>query len=256
MLRKARAWVSWQKTRRYEARLFPRFDFVTMVSEQDRDVYLANRPGFRDRLAVVPNGVDCAHNVPGLAQPQPAALVYNGALTYSANYDAMRWFLAEVYPHVRQAVPDVSLTITGSTQGVALTGLALDDTVRLTGFVPDVRLPVAGAAVCVVPIRQGGGTRLKILEAMALGTPVVATTKGAEGLNVQPGEHLVIAEDPIDFAAQAVRLLRDESERQRLAANARRLVETTYDWTQIGGRFVSLVEEAARQRKRTGNADA
>lgn len=256
MLRGLRAWASWQKARRYEARLFPRFDLVTMVSEQDRDVYLANRPGFRDHLAVVPNGVDCAHNVPGLAQPQPAALVYNGALTYSANYDAMRWFLAEVYPHVRQAVPNVSLTITGSTQGVALTGLALDDTVRLTGFVPDVRLPVAGAAVCVVPIRRGGGTRLKILEAMALGTPVVATTKGAEGLNVQPGEHLVIAEDPIDFAAQAVRLLRDESERQRLAANARRLVETTYDWTQIGGRFVSLVEEAARQRKRTGNADA
>ena len=126
-----------------------------MVSEQDRAVCLTDLPGYRGRVEVVCNGVDCDHNRPGLAQSQPDALVFNGALTYSANYAAMRWFLAEVYPRIKAQVPGVSLTITGSRTGVDLAGLALDDTVRLTGFVDDVRFPVAAAAVCVVPIRHG-----------------------------------------------------------------------------------------------------
>jgi glycosyltransferase involved in cell wall biosynthesis len=199
-------------------------------------------------VEVIPNGVDCQHNQPGLAQPQPNTLVYNGALTYSANYDAMRWFLAEVYPRIKVQIPGVSLTITGATHGVDLAGLALDDTVRLTGFVADVRLPVAQATVCVTPIRQGGGTRLKILEAMALGTPVVATTKAAEGLEVTDGEHLLLADDPAAFAHRVLELLATPDLRQRLTANARRLVEQQYDWAAIGCRFVTLVEAAAARK--------
>ena len=111
--------------------------------------------------------------------------------------------------------------------------MALDDTVRLTGFVDDVRLPVAEAAVCVVPIRQGGGTRLKILEAMALGTPVVATSKGAEGLDVATGDDILLADDPADFADQVTSAPRPA---QRTAgANARRLVEDRYDWQRSAG---------------------
>jgi glycosyltransferase involved in cell wall biosynthesis len=106
-------------------------------------------------------------------------------------------------------------------------GLALDGSVHLTGYVADVRIPVAEAAVCVVPIRQGGGTRLKILEAIALGTPVVATAKGAEGLDVIDGEHLLLADTPQAFAAATLRLLGDPTLRARLASTARRLVETT-----------------------------
>ena len=247
-LQRLRCWASWQKTRRYEARLFRRFDLVTMVSEQDRAVCLADLPGYRGPVEVVPNGVDCEHNRPGLAQPQPDALVFNGSLTYSANYDAMRWFLAEVYPRIKAQVPGVSLTITGSTHGVDLAGLALDDTVRLTGFVDDVRIPVAEAGVCVVPIRQGGGTRLKILEAMALGTPVVATSKGAEGLDVADGEHLLLADDPEAFARRTVELLGNPALRHDLAANARRLVEDRYDWAAIGQRFVDLVEATVKEK--------
>ena len=244
-----RCWASWQKTRLYEARLFRQFDLVTMVSAQDQAVCRADLPGYRGRVEVVPNGVDCAHNRPGLAQARPATLVYNGSLTYSANYDAMRWFLAEVYPRIRAEVPDVSLTITGSTQGVDLAGLALDGTVRLPGFVEDVRIAVAEARVAVAPIRQGGGTRLKILEAMALGTPVAATSKGAEGLDVRDGEHLLLADDPERFAGQTIQLLGDADLRRRLAANARHLVETRYDWQQIGQKFVALVEETAAHVK-------
>lgn len=247
-VQRLRCWASWQKTRRYEARLFNRFDLVTMVSAQDQ---AASRslPGYSGRVEVVPNGVDCAHNRPGLAQPQPASLVFNGSLTYFANYDAMQWFLAEIYPRIRVQMPDAALAITGSTQSVDLTSLALDDSVTLTGFVEDVRIPVAEAAVAMAPIRQGGGTRLKILEAMALGTPVVATSKGAEGLKVVDGEHLLLADDPQRFAEQVVALLADTDLRARLAANARRLVEQRYDWDAIGRRFVALVEETVAARR-------
>jgi glycosyltransferase involved in cell wall biosynthesis len=181
--------------------------------------------------------------------------VYNGALTYSANYDAMRYFLADIYPLIKQHVPEVSLTITGSLSGVELSGLALDKSVRLSGYVDDVRIPVAEASVCVVPLRQGSGTRLKILEAMALGTPVVATSKGAEGLDVTPGHNILLANDPGEFAAQVVYLLRSGSLRDQLAKHARLLVEQQYDWDQIGERFMVLVEEVARRRGRDPSRD-
>lgn len=238
-----RQWVSWQKTWRYEAKLFNQFDLVTMVSEQDRE--LSERILTRDvgRVAVVPNGVDCEHNRPGLTTKQPHLLIFNGSLTYDANYDAMAYFLSDIYPLIRAQMPEVSLKITGSTEGVELELLVLDKTVLLTGYVEDVRIPVAGASICVVPLRQGGGTRLKILEAMALGTAVVSTAKGAEGLEVVDGEQLLIADDPGDFANRVVGLLGDDRLRKRLSANARRLVEEKYDWQQIGARFVALVEE-------------
>lgn len=246
-LQRLRCWASWQKSRRHGARLFSRFDLVTMVSEQDR---LASQalPDYRGWVEVIPNGVDCQYNQPGMVQSRLNTLVYNGSLTYSANYDAMRWFLAEVYPRIKERISDISLTITGSTSGVDLVGLALDDTVHLTGFVDDVRLSVAESSACIAPILQGGGTRLKILEAMALGIPVVSTSKGAEGLDAVDGEHLLLADDSERFALQSVTLLRDAYLRQWLATNARRLVVEHYDWGQIGQRFVALVEKAAAAR--------
>jgi len=239
-----RCWASWQKARLFEGRLFPNFDLCTMVSEQDRAASLQMLPGYRGPVEVVPNGVDCQHNRPGLAQPVPKTLVFNGALTYYANYDAMHHFLSAIYPLIQAQEPSVSLSITGPTSGVDLSSLGPDSGVRLTGYLEDVRPAVAGAWVCVVPIRKGGGTRLKILEAMALGTPVVAVSKGAEGLDVTPGHDILIADDPVEFASHVLTLLRDPARRDYLARNGRRLVEEKYDWRIIGQRFTDLVEAA------------
>lgn len=244
-LRRLRTWVSWHKAQGHESRLLRRFLACTVVSAIEVDHVQALVKRSSCRVTVVPNGVDCQHNQPGLVETQPFSLVYNGALTYSANYDAMSYFLADIYPLIRQREPETTLTITGSISGVDLLGLATDESVHLSGYVEDIRVPVAEASVCVVPLRQGGGTRLKILEAMALGTPVVSTTKGAEGLNVTPGRDILIADDPAEFAAQVVRLLGDCSLREQLATNARRLVEQQYDWDQIGKKFVNLVESVA-----------
>jgi len=242
-----RCWLSWNKSRIYESRLFRRFDLVTMVSEQDRHYSLATLPGYTGPITVVTNGVDCERNRPGLVEPSPVALVFNGALGYHVNYDAMRYFLAEVFPEIRVQAPETTLTITGSTARLDLSGLRLDDNVRLTGLVDDVRPYVAGAWACVAPIREGGGTRLKVLEALALGTPVVATSKAVEGHDLVSEKHFLVADNATEFADQTVRLLRDPALRARLSVEGRRFVESRYDWRQIGGRFVGLCEEAAER---------
>lgn len=247
-LGRLRCWVSWNKGRLYESRLFPRFDAVSMVSEQDRQYCLAALPGYTGPIEVVPNGVDCEHNRPGLAGPTPASLVFNGSLTFSANYDAMRFFLADILPKIRTDAPAATLTITGSAAGVDMASLPLDAAVRLTGFVDDVRPFVAGARVCVVPIREGGGTRLKVLEALALGTPVVATSKAVEGHGLTPEENYLAADSADEFAQQTVRLLHDDALRAQLAACGRRFVETHFDWSHIGRAFADLCEETVARR--------
>lgn len=247
-LMRASNWISLQKARRYESKMLHHFQTATVVWQPEADLLQQMVKSSDCRVVVVPNGVDTAHNCYGFREHHPYTLVYNGSLTYSANYDAMRWFLAEVYPLVKAEQPNVRLTITGSTKGVDIGGLALDDSVCLTGFVDDVRIPVAEAALCVAPIRQGSGTRLKILEAMALGTPVVSTTKGSEGLDFVDGEHCLLADGPAQFARAVLTLLADAECRTRLASKARRLVEEGYDWSRIGERFATLIEDAAFDR--------
>lgn len=245
LLRWRRA-LTWNKSRRYHRKLVNRFDACTVVSERERALFHQVAPDYGE-IHVIPNGVDLASLQAISVKPQPNTLIYNGALTYSANLDAMHCFLESIFPLVRAQVPEAQLKITGSTQGVNTTGLPLGDHVTLTGYLPDIRPAVAGAWACVVPLRVGGGTRLKILEAMALGTPVVATSKGAEGLDVQNEKHLLLADTPEEFAAAVVRLLREPGLRDSLSGQARRLVAERYNWSVISPRFMDLVTRVARQ---------
>ncbi len=246
-LRRLRRRLTWDKTRRYVGRLAKRFSACTIVSENERGLLRQAAPGY-EPIHVIPNGVDIERYRPNGIAPQPETLIFTGALTYSANFDAMQFFLSEIWPDLRAQVPGATLQITGRVEGVSLAGLPAGDGLRLTGYLPDVRPAVAAAWACVVPLRIGGGTRIKILEAMALGTPVISTPKGAEGLEVTPEEDILIADGPREFVAQTARLLRDPALRARLARNGRRLVEAKYGWDGIGGKFVTLVEELAECR--------
>lgn len=249
-LRKTAYWMSWLKNRRYERWLFPKFETITMVSEHDLCAVRENISNYRGRLEMIPNGVDIGHNRPDLAEPQPDTLVFNGSLTYNANHDAMSYFLSEIFPLIRARRPQVRLKITGRTEGANLEGITGQAGVTLTGFLDDVRPSVSESWGCVVPLRIGSGTRLKILEAMALGTPVVSTSKGAEGLLVTPGKELLIADDPQAFAEQTLRLLDDPALRMRMARDARALVEYYYSWERISEQFSETVESMVNVKQK------
>ncbi len=240
---RARQGLMWAKLRAYVRGLLPRFAVATVVSESERDLLRQIVLDY-SAVALVPNGIDLAACAGVRAAREPDMLIFTGAFTYDANHEAMVWFLNEVYPLVRRAAPEVRLVITGDHAGKPLPST---EDVTLTGFVDDVRPLVAGAGAAVVPIRQGGGTRLKILEAMALGTPVVATTKGAEGLNVTDGGDILLADTPQAFAEAILRLRRDAALRQDLVNNACRLIRRQYDWAIILPGFIELVEGVAAQ---------
>lgn len=242
---RARAWATWRKDIAWERRLFRRFDLVTMVSDADRDAVRAMGCA-STRVEVVPNGVDAAACAAVRAAPSvpPAAdtVIYPGALGYSANHDAVSWFADQVWPQVLARRPGARFLVTGKTDGVDTSGLAAIAGLRLTGHLPDVRPTLAAAQVCVIPLRQGGGSRLKVLEAMALGVPVLSTSKGIEGLDLAPSRHCLVADAPEAFADQLERLLADPALGRQLAAAALAEVVPRYDWGPITERFVALVE--------------
>jgi sugar transferase (PEP-CTERM/EpsH1 system associated) len=246
--RRLRYGLMWWKTRRFTAHLLRQFDGCTVASQQERANVLSIAPNCQ-HVVVVPNGVDLDRYKGHFGAPEPGTLVFPGALTYGANFDAMAFFLHKVFPLVKARRPEVTLRITGKTDGVPVDRLPLDESVILTGYLDDVRPAVAQSWACVVPLRVGGGTRLKILEAMALGTPVVSSSKGAEGLEATRDEDILIADTPAEFADAVLRLLSDGALRARLAVNGRRLVESRYGWRVIGGRLDQLLRRVVKERK-------
>jgi sugar transferase (PEP-CTERM/EpsH1 system associated) len=245
--RRARHRLTWWKLRRYAARLLAQFEGCTVASRQEQALLRSVAPGF-EPLAVIPNGLDLEWYQPeagwGSAAPIPDTLIFPGALTYEANFDAMAFFLRAVYPLIRARRPGTTLRITGRTDGVPVDRLPPSEGVVFTGYLDDVRPTLARSQVCIVPMQTGGGTRLKILEAMALGTPVVSTSLGAQGLEATHGQEILIADEPAAFADAVLGLLSNERLRKRLATNARALVRGRYSWDQIGkelDQFLRLV---------------
>jgi glycosyltransferase involved in cell wall biosynthesis len=159
------------------------------------------------------------------------------------NEDAVLYFINAILPYIQREVPAVRLTVVGRNPTCRVRTAAEKVDVKVTGTVPDVRPYVSEAAVYVVPLRIGGGTRLKIFEALAMGKAVVSTTVGAEGLPLVAGEHFVQADDPIDFARNVIWLLGDPDRRKALGAAGRRLVEERYSWSQVAREFETLCEK-------------
>ena len=237
--------AQWSRMLAFERAALQRFDVALTVSDADRATFERLYPGAARAYHVVPTGVDTEYFSPTNAGAQGKHLVFTGSMDWLPNEDGMLYFCSEILPRIRHAEPDVTFSIVGRAPTPAVRRLAADRGVEVTGRVDDVRPHVARGAVYIVPLRIGGGTRLKIFEAMALGKAVVSTTVGAEGLPVTAGRDILLADDPAQFAAAVVHLLRDADARQRLGAAARRLVVERYDWSAVAGEMERALVDAA-----------
>lgn len=246
----ARSYVQAQ-TRRlvsYEQRHAGEFRLNITVSDADAEMLRRICPPAR--TAVIPNGVDTDYFHPRPGEETPA-LIYTGGMNMFANRDAVEWFLDAIWPRIKAAVPDVRFHAIGQRPSPrVLEAAAKDSAIVAPGFVDDVRPYVARSAVYVVPLRVGGGTRLKMVDAMAQGKAIVATTVGAEGIDGENGKHFVLADEPQAFADQVIRLLRDAGARAQLGAAARQRAEQRYAWPilgdQLAGHYARVIEERAQ----------
>ncbi|HUF92444.1 MAG TPA: glycosyltransferase [Candidatus Limnocylindria bacterium] len=244
--RRALLELEWRKMRRFEAAACTQADLTLAVSEADRRLLAATAPAAR--VAAVETGVDIEYFAPNGWHEKPATIVFTGSLDWYPNEDAVLHFVNEILPRVRAEVDAARFVVVGRHPSLKLRAAAEAAGAIVTGTVDDVRPYLAEAAVCVVPLRIGGGTRLKIFEALAMARPVVSTTIGAEGLPVTPGEHLVLADGPEDFARAVVALLRDPARGRALAAAGRALVEQRFSWGRVALDFETRCRTAVEER--------
>jgi polysaccharide biosynthesis protein PslH len=228
--------------RRWQPGFAGRFGLCVTMSEADRELLLKANGNLR--VEVAPNGVDTEKYRPLPDQSQGSEILFIGNMSYQPNVDAVNYFCRDVFSGIRQAVADAKLWIVGINPGDDVRKLE-GACVSVTGSVPDVVPYYQRSKVCVVPIRAGSGTRLKILEAMALGRAVVSTSIGCEGLGAVDGKHILVADDSKRFAEQVVRLLQDSELRLRIAQNAREFVAASYDWDLIAQKSIKGFEGVA-----------
>jgi sugar transferase (PEP-CTERM/EpsH1 system associated) len=244
--RRAFATVECRKVEREEKQLWRAVRGCVLTSTREQAIVRGTVPGLP--TAVVPNGVDLDYFRPSSQPATPDRIVFTGLMTYRPNADAASHFLREVWPAVRAARPAATFTAVGWGLPDALRPL-LGNGVVHTGRVPDVRPYLREASVVVAPLRIGSGTRLKILEALAMGKAVVSTSVGCEGLDVRHGQHLLVADDPSSFARSVVRLLQNPAEAEVLGRRGRELVEDKYGWAQAIAeleRFHGALSESER----------
>ncbi|HKP86951.1 MAG TPA: glycosyltransferase family 4 protein [Blastocatellia bacterium] len=228
---------------RYEQRAVNRFDHVIAVSENDRENMA--RMTEKSRISIVPTGVDLEayRRQPGGDANEPV-VVFTGSMDWEANIDGVEYFCAEIWPRVLRAVPGARFRIVGRNPHPRILSLA-SDSIEVTGTVPSVIDYMRDAAAFAVPLRIGGGTRLKIYEAMAMGKAVVSTSVGAEGLDVEDGRDILLADTAFAFAESVIKLLCDRQARKQIEAAAARLA-ARFDWSVIADRFEEVLKETIR----------
>ncbi len=237
------AWMEWQKMRVYERRQVRKFDHCLIVSETDHLSLLKLAPDVR--ATVIPNGVDTEYFRPVGCPTDGKNIVFVGSMNFQPNIEAVLWFYRSILPLIRDRIPKVHFTIVGWQPPQEIIDLGDDPAITVTGTVDDVRPYIDEAAIFVVPLRLGSGTRLKILDAWSMGKAVVSTSVGAEGLPVQSEENILLADDAGTFASAVVRLLDDGPLRERLGKNGRELVLAQYAWDTIVDRLNSVYSSLA-----------
>jgi glycosyltransferase involved in cell wall biosynthesis len=245
-VKKAYLYGQWEKMRRFESEMCRRFDSVIAVSADDREQM--KREYGAEAVFDVPTGVDVEFFRPsGEMKSSPHNMVFTGSMDWLPNDDAIRYFMREIMPLIKQQVPDATLTVVGRNPAPALVELGkTDPSLVITGWVEDVRPYMEAAAAYVVPLRIGGGTRLKIFEAMAMEKAVVSTTVGAEGLPLSDGVELLLADEPAAFADAVVRVLTDSSYATELGQRAASIVRKNFGWRQVTESFVSICAKGKR----------
>ncbi len=231
-----------RRWRRFDLERFAGYDALVTVSEHDAELLQRETP---TRVEAIPSGVDTRAIHPGpVEEGAPPALIFTGTMSWPPNAEGLRWLLREVWPRVREEVPEARLLAVGGSPPEDVQRLAAaDERVELPGRVPELGSWFERASVVVIPILSGAGIRLKVLDALASGRAIVSTTMGAEGAVVRDGEHVVLADEPAVFAAAVADLLRDRDRAARMGAAARTLAEQRYDWRVLGDRFEALLRE-------------
>jgi len=242
------AWLDLGRTRRYEGWLINQYDRVLVTSPQDKEALLEldGYPREQDqekKIAVLPNGVDLEYFAFTNGDRTPETLVFSGKMSYHANVAAASHLVQEVMPLIWARRPGVKLEIVGNNPPQAICALGRDDRVHVTGFVPDLRPYLARATVSVSPMQYSVGIQNKVLEAMATGTPVVASSQACSALTVRDGTHLLVADDPATFTERVLRLLDDVAFRREIAINGRNYVEERHDWRTIAHNLEDIYAE-------------
>ncbi|HQO57936.1 MAG TPA: glycosyltransferase [Candidatus Omnitrophota bacterium] len=237
-----------RKLKKYEEETWPFSDLVLMCSEIDRKE--AECRCSKDvRFSVIPNGVDVSFfHLPDRDIPEINKIIFTAEMGWYPNVDAVLYFDKYIYPFIKKEVPDIQIDIVGKNPDLKVKELAMrDSSFRVTGFVDDIRPYVYSSAVYIVPLRIGSGTRLKILEAMAMGKAVVSTTIGAEGIEVTDGKDIFIADDPREFADRVIDLLKNPDKRKAMGLNGRKLVEQKYTWEVIGEKLEQDIQSVFKE---------
>jgi sugar transferase (PEP-CTERM/EpsH1 system associated) len=227
----AYSWVQWHRLRRYEADLLRRVDYTIAMSAPDEAALRQVAPDAP--IIIIPNGVDLTAYGHFTGQPIPYDLLFTGKMDFRPNVDAMLWFGRRVWPLILARRPGTTWAIVGQRPHPRLDGLRHLPGLTITGAVPDVRPFLAGATVYIAPLRVGGGTRLKLVEAMAMGKPIVATTVGAEGFPIVNGQELVLADTPETFANEVLDLLDNPARGEQLAAAGQAFARANYGWDSL-----------------------
>jgi len=240
--------LTWLKHRHYLGQLLSSYQSATVVSEHEAALVRRSYPQ-SNSINIIPNSVDLAEYDSFHTIPVPQQMIFTGSFRYEPNYQAMSWFVDQVFPAVLSTFPDVQLIITGDPAGK---DFSVIPNVTQTGMVDDIRPWVARSWLSLAPIHSGGGTRLKILEAMGLKSAVVSTSKGAEGLDLQAGEHLLVGDNPQEFASAVCCLLGDPNLRVQLVAKAYQRVAEKYDWAQQAPKILNILDQITTNKREVG----
>ena len=225
-------WMQYRSFRRYERLMAEKFSACACVSEEDKNLLSDLCPEIS--IEVIPNGVDVESYQPDHSLTEESTLVYTGSMDWLPNEDAVLYFHEQLFPLIEAQIPRVKFYIVGQNPTERVKQLAQRNNVIVTGMVDDVKPYIAKASVYVVPLQIGGGTRLKILEALAMEKAVVSTTIGCEGLQLTPDKDILVADEPEKFAQLVIQLAQDEKFRRQLGKSGRKRVEEKYDWRSIG----------------------